>query len=168
MAFIEVSVAEILRKAAMWQAAGDPWHFHLLTPGCMFNERNDLYALVLENTSLQEVYVSYSDELQMEADRILLPLLHGDEIVDEQEAVLDTGTRSIQPILKRARELNAQGVAWHHHMLFPGCIFSHQPDRWVIAFEDPETGQVLEAFYEREPKSDLRQIEWLFAEQQRA
>jgi hypothetical protein len=168
MAALEVSVAEILRKAATWQEAGTRWHFHLLTPGCMFNERNDLYALVLETPSLQEVYVSYSDELHMEADRILLPLLHGDEIVDEQEAVLDPGTPAIQPILQRARELNARGVAWHHHMLFPGCIFSGRPDRWVIAFEDPETAQVLETFYEREPKGDLRQIELLFAAQQRA
>jgi hypothetical protein len=163
---IEVPILEIRRKAASWQAEGQRWHFHMLMPGCAFNERSHQHAFVLENTSVQEAYVHYSDEPQVETDHALLLLLYGDEILDEDQAALDPGSPEIRPILDRADELSGRGIGWHHHMFFPGCVFSNHPDQWVIAFEDPEDDQVVEVQYDAEPKGDLRKLELLFFDQQ--
>lgn len=163
---IELSIEEIRRKAESWHADGQLWHFHMLVPGCAFNERKDGHAFVLENTSTQEAFVFYSDKPQVETDHALLLLLYGDDILDESQAALDPGSIEIRPVLARAQELSARGIGWHHHMLCPGCIFSEQPEKWVIAFEDPETERVIEVPYETEPEGDLRKLELLFFDQQ--
>jgi hypothetical protein len=163
---IELSIEEIRHKAESWHADGQLWHFHMLVPGCAFNGRRDCHAFVLENTSSQEVFVFYSEEPQVEADHALLLLLHGDDILNETQASLDPGSIEIQPILARAKELSARGISWHHHMLCPGCIFSEQPEKWVITFEDPETEQVIGIPYDTEPEGDLRKLELLFFDQQ--
>lgn len=159
---IELSIGEIRKKAESWHAAAQPWHFHMLVPGCAFNQRRDCYAFVLENTSSREAFVFYSAEPQIEADHDLLLLLYGDEILNEAEAAVDPGSAAIRPVLDRAKELSARGMSWHHHMFCPGCIYSQQPEKWVIAFEDPEADGVTEIAYETDPQGDLRKLELLF------
>jgi hypothetical protein len=163
---IETSIQEIRHKAASWQAAGEQWHFHMLVPGCAFNERSDQHAFVLESPSLQKAYVHYSDEPQVKTDHALLLLLYGDEILDGEMAAIVAGSPQIRPILDRAGELSARGVKWHHHIFFPGCIYNNYADQWVIAFEDPEQDQVIEVRYKANPIGDLRKLELLFFDQQ--
>jgi hypothetical protein len=67
----------------------------------------------------------------------------------------------------RARELNARGIAWHHHMLFPDCALNPNPGSWNLLFEDPETGQQISALYHDEPVQDLREVEALFYAQKK-
>ena len=74
----------------------------------------------------------------------------------------DAVSDAIRPILRRAIELNQRRVPWHHHILFPGCMYSQDKAKWAIAFEDPETGEATEIVYEEEPVGDFRQIELLF------
>ena len=165
MRLIETSIEEIQEKAAAWQASGKHWHFHMLLPGCVFNERQHRHAFVLENTSDGEAYVFYSDEPQKKVDHALLLLLHGSDIMDEKKGQADSVTDAIQPILCRALELNERQVAWHHHIFFPGCMYSQDKVKWAIAFEDPQTGDVAEVVYEEQPLGDFRQIELLFFDQ---
>ena len=61
-----VSIKRVVELAEQWQSEGKKWHFHMLTPDCVFNERNDKYAFVLENRSDQDTYVAYSDFGYME------------------------------------------------------------------------------------------------------
>jgi hypothetical protein len=62
----------------------------------------------------------------------------------------------------RAKELNGQGVEWHHHMLFPGCAFNKHGQKFTLVFEDPEKHAVIENVTEEEPTGDLKLIEKLF------
>jgi hypothetical protein len=162
---IETSIENIKEMAADWHASGKQWHFHMLLPGCIFNERQNKQAFVLENTSDGEVYVFYSDEPQKELDHALLLLLHGGDILDKDRGQADSVSDSIQPILRRAAELNEAHVTWHHHIFFPGCAYSQKKNKWAIAFEDPETGQVSEVTFEEQPVAEFRQIEFLFFDQ---
>ena len=165
MTLIETSIEEIQEKAKVWHASGKEWHFHMMLPGCVYNERQHKQAFVLENTSDGEAFVFYSDEPQKEVYHALLLLLHGSDIMDEDKWRADTVSDAIRPILRRAIELNQHRVAWHHHILFPGCMYSQDMAKWAIAFEDPETGEATEIVYEEEPVGEFRQIELLFFDQ---
>lgn len=159
MRLIETSIEKIQEKAKVWRANGKRWHFHMLLPGCVFNERQHKHAFVLENTSDGEAYVFYSDEPQTKVDHELMLLLH-----DAKEQA-DTASDAIQPVLRRAKELNKRQVLWHHHIFFPGCMYSQNKAKWVIVFEEPQTGKVTEIVYEDQPFGDFRQIELLFFDQ---
>jgi len=50
----EISIEKVVKLAVQWQSEGKKWHFHMLTPDCIFNERNDKHAFVLENRIDQE------------------------------------------------------------------------------------------------------------------
>ena len=160
----ETTIEAVRRKARSWQAQGKAWHFHMLTPGCVFNEHQDRHAFVLENTTDGETYVVYSDEPYLEADRELVMMLHGDRILDRDEGATDSGREDMQAVLQRAKELNRNGLFWHHHMLFPDCVFNAHKGKWNIFFEDEDRDEVIEVLYDEEPVGDLRRVEILFWE----
>lgn len=162
------TVGEIKQKAKDFSATGKKWHFHILTPECQLNERGG-YALVLENANDNEAFVCYSDEPYMDAGKELVKLLHGKDVVKESEQEeLEKPSPKVATILERAKQLNSQSKNWHHHMLFPGCRFNKHQDKWVIVFEDKETGEVIESVSDDEPKGDLKHIETLFYQQKKA
>jgi hypothetical protein len=165
----ETTVDEIKNKAKDFSTSGKKWHFHILTPECQLNEKGG-YALVLENTTDNEAYVSYSDEPYMDIGKELVKLLHGDDVVkdDKEESQESKPSPQVQEILKRAKRLNNQGKSWHHHMLFPGCRFNKHSGKWAIIFEDKEAGEVIESVSDDEPKGDLKHIETLFYQQKKA
>jgi hypothetical protein len=161
-AMIESTIAEAAGLARAWQAEGKTWHFHMLTPNCFFNERKDKQAFILENRSEDNTYVVYSDERYVTEGRELVCLLHGADIVSENPAGCGEPCPAVQEMLSRAESLNARQVHWHHHMLFPDCIFNKRAGLWNLVFEDPETGALWESTSEREPRQSLRAIEVLY------
>ena len=163
----KASIEKIVELAEKWQAEGKAWHFHMLTPGCMFNDISDKHAFVLENCSDKETYVTYSDERYMQQGKHLVKLLHGENITTSDQSSAKSPSSTVQEIVKRAESLNSKGLTWHHHMLFPNCIFNKQAGKWNIVFEDSESGELLEATYDSEPKSDLSSVEELYYAQKK-
>lgn len=164
----ECSLESVVEKAKLWRAQGKSWHFHLLTPDCVFNTRHHGYAMALENETDGQAYVAYSDQSPMEVDHELVILLYGDEILAEEKITSAPTNEQMQLILKKARELNERGTLWHHHMLPPVCIFNSHKGQWNVFFEDKKVNKVVEAVYDDEPVDDIRQIEVLFFAQENA
>ena len=161
----QVSLQTIKQKAETCQAQGKKWHFHLLTPTCKLNSKNK-HAFVLENTSDNEIGISFSDKPQMQLGQKLLKLLHGIDVSIKSSSTtssrISKGTREI---LERAKTLNQQGKFWHHHTLLPQCQFNPHPGRWTILFEDQEKNETFESVTKKEPRNDLQLIETLYYQQ---
>lgn len=158
---IGTTIEDIVQKAKQFQSGGKKWHFHMLTPGCTFNDSKK-HAFVLENTTDSEVYVTYSDKRYMAEGKELVQLIHGATIVSEGSTNLPEDNSTVNEMARRAEELNKRGVHWHHHMFFPDCIYNRHKGSWCIVFEDPETGKMLEHVSKDEPKEALRRIEVLY------
>lgn len=161
----ETNIKELIEKAKEFQKQGKKWHFHMLTPDCVFNERKDKNAFILENETDKQSFVVYSDERYMEQGQILVKMLHGKEILKEDS--MKQEDENIKLILEKAKKLNEEGIHWHHHMLFPDCIFNKHKGKWCIVFEDKEENKVIESISEYEPKENLRKIEVLFYAQKK-
>lgn len=164
----EISIEKIMEKAEIFHKGKRKWHFHMLTPNCMFNKRNK-HAIILENETDSQSFVTYSDKQPTKKARILVKMLHGGSVISgdsgEERRKKDdenTETENMQTILKKAMLLNEKGVSWHHHVLFPNCMFNKNKGRWCIVFEDTETGKVMEYVSFSEPKENLKKIEALF------
>jgi hypothetical protein len=137
-----------------------PWHFHILSPTCCFNE-NGTYAIILEGDS-GDPLVCYSDKPEKELGAELSPLLHNPKSAEAQEQTI---TAEQQRILDAAKELNEHSTKWHHHVLFPGCMFNDQPGTFCLILENPETSETLKAMSDTEPRHMLKQLEPLFYKQ---
>ena len=161
----EMTLAEVLEKAKLWQAQEKSWHFHVLAPDCVFNERRDQYALVLENRTDNQTYVLYGADNYAQVSQVLVKMLHGESILDKNKGTTSSGHEKMRTILQKAQEFNREHVPWHHHMLFPDCIFNKHQGWWNIVFEDKDKGEVSEVLYDQEPVDDLRSIELLYFEQ---
>lgn len=165
----KATIDQIKQKAKELSSTGKKWHFHILTPECQLNDK-DNYALVLENTTDNESFICRSKEPYMNVGKELVKLLHGDNVVkdDNQETKVTEPSPQVQEILKRAKQLNSAGESWHHHMLFPDCMFNEHQGKWTIIFEDKEAREVIESITDDEPKEDLQHIETLFYQQKKA
>ena len=158
----EVSYEAVRSKAHELHESKADWHFHILTPECALNDQ-ERYAFVVEQVEPPASWVYFSGRVEKELDQELLPLLHGDEVMNHEAT-----STSYQPsdvvssMVKRASELNEQGTEWHHHMLFPGCQLNTHPGQFALVFEDPQTKVALESVTDHEPINDLKQIEPLF------
>jgi len=163
-----MTIEEIKKLAVQFNLEYKKWHFHILTPECQLND-TDKYVLVLENTTDNKEYCVYSDEPYMDIGKELVQLLHGNDVIKskEEKKDLDPASKKVIEILKRAKELTEKNIFWHHHMLFPGCKFNKHQDKWVIVFEDPEKGNIIESVSDLEPKNDLQYIEDLFYKQKK-
>jgi len=150
---------EIEEKARLHSAKGLKWHFHMLSPECLLNDKGQ-YAFILERAG-EASLVHYSDKMEMVLRSQLLPLLHGSEVLVAEDSKYQP-SKTVRAIISRAKQLNAAGVEWHHHVLFPDCIFNKHAPNWVLMFEDKQRGKILESMTEAEPIEDLKQIEPLF------
>ena len=157
---IEKSVDEIVTTAEALKRG--KWHFHMLSTKCIFNERKDKEAFILEDGEKHRSYAHYSEERQMQAGKKLVKMLHGEKILREpvQEKMADN--HDGQDIIEKARMLKEKNLPWHHHLLFPSCIFNEDDGSWKLVLEDEAEKDLLEASYPSEPVSDLRKIELLF------
>ena len=159
---IETSAEQILAKAVELSRAKTKWHFHMLSPNCVFNTAKERHALILESSD--EVYLSYSFE-NTEAGKTLVKLLHGNKILEEKQKEKNLENSAVSEIVKKARELNEKKIPWHHHFLFPECVFNTEKPLWKIIFESK--GEFLETSFTKDPKDDLGRIELLFYAQNR-
>ena len=57
----EINKEEIVKKVRELVANKQKWHFHFLTPNCIFNDK-EKFALILENESKKKAHVCYFDE----------------------------------------------------------------------------------------------------------
>ena len=164
---IKTSINKIKKIARELAQNKKSWHFHILTPTCQLNTI-DQYALIVENSTDKKTYVCYSDKPYMGVGEIFVKLLHGDDVMQDKEKAeeLSDPSPTVKELIKRAKKLNQEGKFWHHHMLFPDCIFNDS-GKWLILFEDQEKGEVLKGSTNSEPKSDLKHIETLFYNQKR-
>ena len=160
-----LSIGEIKRKAINFAKSGGNWHFHILTPECKLNSK-DQFAFVLEDSNSDTSYVFYSNKPPMDFGAELVKLLVNKDILVEKSEVKSKISAKVQKIKKRAEELTKQGKFWHHHMLFPKCVFNKHKGKWTIMFEDQELKQVVESVTESEPKSDLKELEILYYKQE--
>ncbi len=163
----QATIEEIRRLAKRFSELDKKWHFHILTPECQLNETGN-YALVLENITDSDTYISYSDKPYMGTGEELVKLLHGADVMKgENEEKKSDPSEQVIKLLVRAKELIKEGVFWHHHMLFPKCKYNKHGDKWVIVFEDADKGEIIESISEHEPKNDLQHIEALFYSQKK-
>ena len=100
-----MTIKELVEKAKGFQRDGKKWHFHMLTPDCMFNQRKNKHAFVLENTTDSEVFVTYSEKRYMKEGQDLVKLIHGESILEDKETGESKEDESIKIMLERAREL---------------------------------------------------------------
>lgn len=132
----------------------------MLAPTCLLNE-TDRFVFVLEQSDAPSL-AYYSDKMEMDLRDKLLPLLHGKEVMKPKPAKDYQPSPIITQIVQRIKQLNKAGVAWHHHVLFPSCLFNKHAPKWALILEDPETSKILESLTDEEPVSDLKQVEPLF------
>ena len=68
----EITIEQAEEKAKEWQSQGKKWHFHMLTPDCVFNENKEKHAFVLENRTDDETFVVYSEKRYMDLGQKLV------------------------------------------------------------------------------------------------
>ena len=156
------TLSEIKTRALEFHKSGQKWHFHILTPSCSLNDKNR-YAFILENTGQNPALVYFSDQAEKGLGQELSPLLHGIKLEGHEEKTLDyQPSVAMRNIINRAKELNLKAVEWHHHVLFPGCMFNKHTPKYTFIFEDSLASGTLESLSDNEPTNDLKQIEPLF------
>ena len=161
----EISIRELQETAKICNQNKHSWHIHLLTPDCDFNKRKDKHAFILENRTKDETHVTYSSKRLLKVGQSLAKMLFGEEILKSVSKKSGIRNKTTQKIIQRAKDLNKKNMLWHHHILFPDCIFNKHSKKWKIVFEDKEKYQVLEALYDKKPLEDLRELEILYYKQ---
>jgi hypothetical protein len=161
----QVTIQKIKGVAKKLDNASKKWHFHILSPGCIYNQKVK-FALVLENVSDDEQYVAYTVERPSKVGKRLVEMLHGKVVSKSRrkpsKRSIKKLSNDVQNMVVRMKQLNEAGVSWHHHMLFPDCLFNTNRGKWTIIFEDPEKREVQEYSSKKEPKAALKVIEPLF------
>jgi hypothetical protein len=165
---IEVSAERLLEISRELAAAGERFHNHVLSSDCKLNVRQQC-ALIVEASDREEVYVTYSDEPMMDVGRTIATLVHGEDPLAAAGA--DSGedvqaeSVAVAEMMRRAEDLVERGIHWHHHILFPECVFNPHPGDWTLVFEDPESGETLESVTTDKPEEDIRVTETMFFSQ---
>ena len=163
----EVSIFEIKKQADNMIAAGAKWHFHILTPRCMFNGRPQ-YAFVLENSSENKVFIHYSIQPQKELGEELVKKLHGEKISENSNNDTQTElSEQEKKVIAHAKTLTKENKDWHHHMLFPDCTFNESDGKWLFVLESEDVDDIYDLSYTKEPKHLLQNIEPLFYEKEK-
>lgn len=65
----EINSKELIDKVRKVVELKEKWHFHFLTPDCIFNQ-NKKFAIVFENEETGEIKICYFDEKPKEELRI--------------------------------------------------------------------------------------------------
>ncbi len=154
-----ISKLSAIRKAARLQRSGRDWHFHMLSPGCLFNPTKE-HELFLE--SGRGSFVVKSRKPFTDVPLILGKLLRRGIATRFRSS---PASGKISKLAARAKHLSAKRIRWHHHLLFPHCLFNKRVGKWVIAFEDPLENKLMEVVYSHFPAKDLQKIEKLFYSQ---
>jgi hypothetical protein len=165
---MDESSLETIRNTAHTLAdQGAKWHFHILTPTCSLNSVQR-FAFILEDVDHHQTLVHHSEKMEQGLGAELSPLLHKVSLKPNPTPEGNSQpSAEVKQILNRAWELNQENVHWHHHVLFPGCIFNKAADRFTLVFEDPQQKVTLEQVSDSEPTADLALLEPLFYAQKK-
>ena len=91
-----VTKQKIKNEAQRLSIEGKDWHFHILTPECVFNSKKNL-ALILENTPDNTQFANYSNSKQESTAKWLLEFVHGIKANGVQSF---TPSKSVSPNVK--------------------------------------------------------------------
>lgn len=158
--FHEIPIEACLDLAKSLQAESHRWRSHAIWPGCVESPYPD-YAVVIEDPESGRSFISASETFP-EVDKVLVRMLHGDDILDpgrSHGATGATGAPVESKVLDEVRAAVAGGVAWHHHMCFPDCILNREPGKWTILVESGDHA-CLEV-WDTEPTDVLWELEIL-------
>jgi len=162
----KITLTEAREKAGSWHSQGYRWHFHVLFPGCVFNTNKEQYALVMENRSSDQTFVVYSDSGFAKVSQEFLKLIYGDNILDKTHSGMGTFSKPTgRAIMKRCETLIRENIPWHHHMLFPDCIYNTHPGKWNLVLEGGGEDQTVSELYDEEPREDFQQMEIAYFEE---
>lgn len=157
----EIDLEACLDLAVGLAEGGKKWHSHVLSPGCRLNPYPAAFAIVIEDGTDAITYLARSEGFP-EVDKVLVRMLHGDDILDPAASRAGGADIAIDSaLLERVIALNEDRIPWHHHMNFPGCVFSPRPDKWAITVESG-SGDIDFETYDHEPKDVLREMEVLY------
>ena len=164
----EVSKYELKAVVKRLSKAKAKWHYHLMTPTCGFND-SDQFVIIVEDLDGDSQYTHHSDTAKMELSNHFSKLLHGQKVVEAKDKTSqDKLTRSENEVIDTVKELTKAGVAWHHHVFFPGCTFNQHVDEFELVLEDPRSHHVIASTSKEEPKAALKHIESVFYAQKSA
>jgi hypothetical protein len=164
---VEHTLDDVVLIAERAHSAGKKWHFHILAPSCCFNPHKDSYGLMVEIPLESLTVTAFVAQRPVEQGKKLVSLLHGSQALRGTGCSAEIENEVTSQILERARCCNALKIPWHHHMLFPDCALNSSPGKWNLIFEDPASGEILNALYDAEPLNDLKEVEALFYAQER-
>ena len=71
-----VNFENILKNAQKCYKEKSKWHFHILTPACMFNDKKK-FAIIFENEQEKDKLVSFFDEKPLKQGEKLEALFYG-------------------------------------------------------------------------------------------
>jgi hypothetical protein len=166
---LRITASKIIITAQSLKKKEKKCHFHILTPGCTFN-KDKRFALVLENTSDNEQFIYFSLKKPAKTGKKLVEMLHDEGISDNkstQVGSLKKLSPKVERMIETAKELNIKGFGWHHHLLFPDCMFNHDSRYWTLVFEDPLNGEVIKDISKVKPEEALKEIKPLFYAQKK-
>jgi len=155
----KITVNQARQKARSWRSKGENWHFHVLFPDCAFNTAHNQFALVLENQTVGHTFVVYNNNGFAKISQELLKMRYGENILNAAQVSMTRTEKSPKPILERCETLVRDSIPWHHHLLFPACIFNSHPGKWNLVLESGEASQTMNELYDEEPLDDLQQLE---------
>jgi hypothetical protein len=73
----EIEFDELLKIAEGFYKNKIPWHFHILTPKCIFNKAKNKFCIILENETSGDVFVTLYDEKPLKDGEKLEALFYG-------------------------------------------------------------------------------------------
>ena len=65
----EITFEEILQKARKYNYENKDWHFHFLTPKCIFNDKGK-FVVILENSTDGEKFITLFDSKPTDLERL--------------------------------------------------------------------------------------------------
>lgn len=136
ISFHEIPMEACVDLAKSLKAESHRWHSHAIWPGCVESPYPD-YAVVIEDSESGRSFISASETFP-EVDKVLVRMLHGDDILDPGRSHGATGAPIESKVLDKVRAAVAKGASWHHHMCFPDCIFNRVPGKWTILVESDD------------------------------
>jgi hypothetical protein len=165
-----ISFDTLVDKAKEFKQAGLNWHFHMISPACIFSRLKDQYEIIIEIESTGEEFSSCFSEKPISETRQMAELAYGPGFLNNEknpgEAIAADGkvykNEAFQQIMDRARACSSSDATWHNHHLFAQCIFNPQRGKHCIVFEDETSGDALYAYYDHDPVKDLSELEALF------
>jgi hypothetical protein len=160
----KTSLFRILGLAKKFAKDNINWHFHILSPGCVFN-RNKKFSLILEDGEKDVQYIHLSLRRPSKTGQKLLKLQEKRGSKSKGEVAKVFLSARVVKMTERAKELNNKGFSWHYHLLLPNCVFNKDSRYWSLVFEDPLNGEIIEEKFTKEPKKALGVIEPLFYSQ---